>query len=152
MEYLKAIGFVESVGDDGAKVLRVEPDVALMKSSLQEVSNGLDMVAPKDSSSATAKVVKKHRVASPIEEKKEEPKGLLFEEKLSEKQKARIMMEAKEKRERDEAKMHRKKTAALIKADKFVRENDANWTSQPSAACSKAGKGISTFRDRNGEE
>jgi hypothetical protein len=152
MDYLKAIGFVPGVDEIGAKVLRVETatDVVLMQASLQEVSNGLDMVAPKNS----GKIIKKYRVASSssLEEKKEDKPTYAVEEKLSEKQKARRMLEEKKDREKEEAKMHRKKTAALIKADKFVRENDENWTSQPSAACNKAGKGISTFRDRNGEE
>jgi ElaB/YqjD/DUF883 family membrane-anchored ribosome-binding protein len=153
MDYLKAIGFVPAVDETGAKVLRVETvtDVVLMQASLQEVSNGLDMVAPKEDG---GKIIKKHRVASSssLEEKKEDKPVYAVEEKLSEKQKARRMLEEKKNREKEEAKMHRKKTAALIKADKYVRENDENWTSQPSAACNKAGKGISTFRDRNGEE
>ena len=36
-------------------------------------------------------------------------------------------------------------------ADKYVRENDENWTSKQSAACVKSGDGISTFRDKYGE-
>eukprot|EP00545_Synedropsis_sp_CCMP1620_P007899 CAMPEP_0119015240 /NCGR_PEP_ID=MMETSP1176-20130426/10664_1 /TAXON_ID=265551 /ORGANISM="Synedropsis recta cf, Strain CCMP1620" /LENGTH=229 /DNA_ID=CAMNT_0006968517 /DNA_START=86 /DNA_END=775 /DNA_ORIENTATION=+ len=158
MEYLKAIGFVQVLDEsDGAKVLRVveTTNVSLMAASLQEVSNGLAMVAPKDDAK---KIVKKHRIASPVEEKKEDTirnklvVPPVVEERLSEKQKANRMMEQKRDREREEAKLHRKKTAALIKKDKFVRENDENWTSQPSAACNKAGKGISTFRDNFGEE
>ena len=35
--------------------------------------------------------------------------------------------------------------------DKYVRENDENWTSKQSAACVKSGDGISTFRDKYGE-
>lgn len=38
-----------------------------------------------------------------------------------------------------------------INVDKFVRENDENWTSKQSAACVKSGSGISTFRDKYGE-
>ena len=71
--------------------------------------------------------------------------------KLSEKQKARLLMEEKERKERAEAKAARKKTSALIKQDKYVRENDENWESKQSAACVKSGTGISTFRDKYGE-
>ena len=35
--------------------------------------------------------------------------------------------------------------------DKYVRENDENWTSKQSAACVKSGSGINTFRDKFGE-
>jgi len=39
----------------------------------------------------------------------------------------------------------------MIKQDKYVRENDPNWKSGVSAACAKSGTGISTFRDKYGE-
>jgi len=97
--------------------------------------------------------------------------------KMSEKQKARLLMEKKREREVQEAKAARKKTANLIKqgefkllilllfiscclilahlvplcVDKYVRENDPNWTSKQSAACVKSGSGINTFRDKFGE-
>merc|ERR1719461_2311933 len=70
---------------------------------------------------------------------------------LTEKQKARILIEEKERREREEARAHRKRNLALIKQDKYVRENDQNWKSGPSAACAKTGSSISTFRDKYGE-
>ena len=35
--------------------------------------------------------------------------------------------------------------------DKYVTENDENWTSKQSAACVKSGKSINTFRDIYGE-
>ena len=72
-------------------------------------------------------------------------------EKLSEKQKARRLLEEKQRLEREEAKRVRKQNVAMIQQDKYVRENDENWTSKPSAACAKTGSSISTFRDRHGE-
>jgi hypothetical protein len=151
-DYLKAIGFVEAE-EDGVSVLRVDGDIdiVVMQASLQEVSNGLDIVAPTD---GRAPAFKKHRSTSFEEEKKDEDVLSMSRpavSKMSEKQKARLLMEEKEKREREEAKSYRKRTSALIKTDKYVRQKDENWTSQPSAACVKTGDSISTFRDRHGE-
>jgi hypothetical protein len=72
-------------------------------------------------------------------------------EKLSEKQKARMLMEEKEKQEKQKAKENRKRNLELLKEDKHARENDPNWKPKVSAACAKAGSGISTFRDKYGE-
>ncbi|CAJ1945952.1 unnamed protein product [Cylindrotheca closterium] len=72
-------------------------------------------------------------------------------EKLSEKQKARKLLEEKEKLEKTKAKENRKRNLALLKADKHTRENDPNWKPGVSAACAKSGTGISTFRDKYGE-
>jgi len=47
--------------------------------------------------------------------------------------------------------MSRSTYARRINEDKYVRENDENWTSKQSAACVKSGGGINTFRDRFGE-
>jgi len=71
--------------------------------------------------------------------------------KLSEKQRARILLEEKQKQEKLIDHEQRKKNVAMIKQDKFVRENDPNWKSGVSAACAKSGTGISTFRDKYGE-
>ena len=46
---------------------------------------------------------------------------------------------------------HYFKTSIMNPIDKYVRENDENWTSKQSAACVKSGDGISTFRDKYGE-
>merc|ERR1711862_176010 len=70
---------------------------------------------------------------------------------LSEKQRARILLEEKQKQEKLIDYEQRKKNVAMIKQDKYVRENDANWKSGVSAACVKSGTGISTFRDKYGE-
>mmetsp|Transcript_540 Transcript_540/g.989 ORF Transcript_540/g.989 Transcript_540/m.989 type:complete len:222 (+) Transcript_540:58-723(+) len=149
VEYLKAIGFVEE-SQDGISILRVKnPDIAVMKASLQEVSNALDMVAPiNNTTTTTKKSIKKPRMEQVEEEKKSDDPPL---EKLSEKQKARRLLEEKEKKEKEIARLHRKKTAAQIKQDKWVRANDPNWKSGVSAAMAKSGSGIETFRDRHGE-
>jgi predicted lipid-binding transport protein (Tim44 family) len=151
VEYLKAIGFVEE-SHDGISILRVENhDIAVMKASLQEVSNALDMVmAPINNTNTTTtkKSIKKLRMEQVEEEKKSDDAPL---EKLSEKQKARRLLEEKERKEKEIARLHRKKTAAQIKQDKWVRANDPNWKSGVSAAMAKSGSGIETFRDRHGE-
>ncbi|KAL3937561.1 MAG: hypothetical protein SGBAC_007353 [Bacillariaceae sp.] len=72
-------------------------------------------------------------------------------EKLSEKQKARKLLEEKEKLEKQKAKENRKRNLELLKEDKLARENDPNWKPKVSAACAKSGTGISTFRDKYGE-
>ena len=148
LAYLKAIGFAEATQDD-IQILRVEkPDVALMEASLQEVTNALDMVAPNTSRSATS-TIKKARVE---EEEKKSDDPPPREERLSEKQKARKLLEEKEKKEKEIARKERAKTRALIKQDKYVRENDPNWKSGVSAAMAKSGSGIETFRGRHGED
>lgn len=79
------------------------------------------------------------------------PSTLLPFERLSEKQKARRLMEEKDQREKELAKVHRAKAVEQLRRDKFVRENDPNWKSGPSAAVNKTGNTIATFRDRHGE-
>lgn len=146
IDYMKAIGFSQITDTDGEEYLRIDAaktiDVSHMQSSLVELNNALEMITPKD-------VNPEFR-----EEKKTADTATTSSSttgKLSEKQKARLLMEEKERRERAEAKAARKKTSALIKQDKYVRENDENWESKQSAACVKSGTGISTFRDKYGE-
>lgn len=149
LEYLKAIGFVETVQDD-IPILRVEePDIAVMKASLQEVTNALDMVAP--NATVTTKSAKKPRVEQEEEKKSDDSPPRPVVERLSEKQKARMLLEEKEKKEKEIARRERAKTSAQIKQDKYVRKNDPNWKSGVSAAMAKSGSGIETFRDRHGE-
>lgn len=73
-------------------------------------------------------------------------------EKLSEKQKARILMEEKERVEKEREKAYRKATRAKIAADKLVRQTDENWKPSVSAAADKTGTGLLSFRDRHGNE
>ena len=151
LDFLKAIGFAETTDEKGETILKFEGVVnaALMTASLHEVSAGLKMVAPND-----IPIPLKKARTSYVEEKKEDflVPVVTIPEKLSEKQKARTLREEKEKQEKDEAKRYRAKTAALIKTDKYVRENDENWTSGVSAAAAKGGKLMPTFRDQFGEE
>ena len=70
---------------------------------------------------------------------------------MTEKQKARLLAEQTLEREKQEAREARKRTAAQIQADKYVRENDPNWKPQVNAAAAKSGTSISTFRDKYGE-
>jgi hypothetical protein len=152
LEYLIAIGFQEATDEQGERILRTDRvlDLDLMQASLQEVVNGLDIVQPTPLKvPSDEKVVKKHRTEM-VEEKKDDVVRSM-PERLSEKQKARILTEKAKELERVEAKAQRRKVAQLILQDKYVRENDENWTSAPSAACAKTGNAISTFRDRHGE-
>ncbi len=72
-------------------------------------------------------------------------------EKLSEKQKARLLMEKKARLEKEREKAFRRETKAKIAADKLVRQKDENWKPTVSAAADKTGTGLLTFRDRHGE-
>merc|ERR1712071_456944 len=98
----------------------------------------------------------------PCVEEKKTPEGFVIPHiaplavdtsgRTSEKQKARLLLEKKREREKEEAKEARRKTSNLIKQDKFVRENDENWKSKQSAACVKSGSGdaITSFSDKFG--
>jgi len=72
-------------------------------------------------------------------------------EQLSEKQKARRLLEEKKRLEKEQDKLHRQTTRAQIRADKHVRLHDENWKPTVSAAADKSGTGLQTFRDRHGE-
>ena len=167
VDYMKAIGFVEiSDVDDGSEYLRIEADkevsVLDMKASLLEVTNALGMVDPEAGIKGQSLPIRK---TGSFGEEKKTPEGLLIRVgpsppapsvssafgNLSEKQKARLLMEKKRLKEKEDAREARKKTAKLIKQDKYVRENDENWTSKQSAACVKTGSSINTFRDKYGE-
>mmetsp|Transcript_28700 Transcript_28700/g.38119 ORF Transcript_28700/g.38119 Transcript_28700/m.38119 type:complete len:245 (+) Transcript_28700:183-917(+) len=166
VDYMKSIGFTEVTDADGSQYLRIdiskEVNVVHMAASLTELSNALEMVDP---TAATAKKAPPSRASSFGEEKKT-PEGIIIRNTLSsvsssssssvtssmsEKQKARILLDKKRQREAEEAKEARTKTSALIKQDKYVRENDDNWKSGQSAACVKSGDKISTFREKYGE-
>ena len=72
-------------------------------------------------------------------------------EKLSEKQKARKLLQEKEVIEKELARKERQRQKVLLQQDKWTRENDPNWKPGLSAACAKSGSSISTFRDKYGE-
>lgn len=156
IDYMKAIGFSQVTDSDGEEYLRIDAtktiDVSNMQSSLVELNNALEMLTPKDVNPSFTE--EKKAADGLLPRKRTQPTSMSSStatEKLSEKQKARLLMEEKERKEKEAAKAARKKTAALIKADKYVRENDENWESKQSAACVKSGTGISTFRDKYGE-
>lgn len=71
--------------------------------------------------------------------------------KLSEKQKARRLLQQKQEQDKQHAKQARLLTKAQIAADKRVRQDDENWKPAVSAAADKTGTGLQTFRDRHGE-
>lgn len=77
--------------------------------------------------------------------------SIISSSSLSEKQRARMLMEEKERNERENARAARKMTEAQIAADKKVRMEDENWKPCVSAAAAKTGTGMLTFRDRHGE-
>ena len=179
--YMKAIGFDEVTDetDGGARYLRIgmekEINVAHMQASLVELTNAIKMVDPDAKLPASGPPSRKSSFGDESGEEKKTPEGIVIRRsdsavstassvasssasgstgvtgKMSEKQKARLLMEKKRQKEKEDAKEARKKTAKLIKQDKYVRENDANWTSKQSAACVKEGSAISTFRDKFGE-
>jgi ElaB/YqjD/DUF883 family membrane-anchored ribosome-binding protein len=159
IDYMKAIGFSQVTDSDGEEYLRIDAtktiDTSHMQCSLVELNNALEMLTPKDVNPSVTEEEKK--TSDGILPSKRPPTTTLLSSsaatsgKLSEKQKARLLMEEKERKDKEAAKAARKKTSALIKADKYVRENDENWESKQSAACVKSGTGISTFRDKYGE-
>mmetsp|Transcript_700 Transcript_700/g.1288 ORF Transcript_700/g.1288 Transcript_700/m.1288 type:complete len:251 (+) Transcript_700:155-907(+) len=176
LEYMKAIGFdIVHDENDGEEYLRMKEEMKIvlsdMEAALCELNNAVDMVSlsPPSSSSSSS--------SSPFGQEKQTSEGnysttMLRSQSstlssasgasasssssitgkiMSEKQKARLLLEKKRQQEAEEAKKARQRTSKLIKQDKYVRENDENWTSQQSAACVKSGTGINTFRDKYGE-
>lgn len=175
VSYMKAIGFTEVTDeDDGSKYLRItmdkEVNVSHMQASLVELTNALAMVDPDAAAAKSGPPSRKSSFGADSVggEEKKTPEGIIIRRsdsavstastgsgtatgKMSEKQKARLLLEKKRQKEAEEAKEARKKVAKLIKQDKYVRENDENWTSKQSAACVKEGSAISSFRDKFGE-
>lgn len=154
---MRAIGFSLVTETDGEQYLRIDSsktiDISHMQSSLIEVNNALEMITPKDVNPSFSEEKKSADGNNILPSKRSLTYSFSSSTTghLSEKQKARILMEEKERKAREEAKTARKKTSALIKQDKYVRENDENWESKQSAACVKSGTSISTFRDKYGE-
>jgi hypothetical protein len=73
------------------------------------------------------------------------------QESLTEKQKARRLLEQAKARDQAKAKEERARQIALLQQDKHTRIHDPNWKPGLSAACAKSGTSISTFRDKYGE-
>ena len=132
IDYMKAIGFVIVNDEDGEEYLRIESSTTIstpnMVASLAELNNAIEMLQPKDRST--------------FAEEKKTPEGIIVRQqssmastnsssaaassssssttgRMSEKQKARLLMEKKREREAQEAKDARKKTSNLIKQGKY---------------------------------
>jgi PUB domain len=71
--------------------------------------------------------------------------------KLTEKQKARKLIEERETLQKVKDEQARKRTIQQLQNDKHVRANDPNWKPSVSAAAAKSGESMSTFRDKFGE-
>lgn len=84
-----------------------------MKAVMVELSNAIDMVTPEESTGEEKKV-EYERAASSLST------ASASTGKMSEKQKARMLMEKKERDEREAAKRARKKTQAQIKQGKIL--------------------------------
>mmetsp|Transcript_40869 Transcript_40869/g.49765 ORF Transcript_40869/g.49765 Transcript_40869/m.49765 type:complete len:237 (+) Transcript_40869:46-756(+) len=138
LPYLQSLGFVAVAkeGTDENEFLRIDAiDRQILSTALLDIDVAIrSLSSPSASTTSTSAAPS----SSPTE-------------KLSEKQKARQLLEKKRQHEAIEDKRARAKNVALLRRDKYVRENDDNWTSGVSAACAKSGSGISTFRDRHGE-
>jgi ElaB/YqjD/DUF883 family membrane-anchored ribosome-binding protein len=76
---------------------------------------------------------------------------LAVNSKLTEKQKARLLQERAALKDKHDAAQARARTAAQIKADKLVREQDPDWKPSVCAAAAKSGAAMQTFRDKFGE-
>lgn len=166
VDFLLALGFVKiKDGSDGETYLRLdssfEVSTASMKEALEDVTRAMAILS--DSGTLTNGSVSNTgtlRLGGSLNDNSLTPEGILIKannsntvpsSRISEKQRARMLMEQKRQKELEDAKEARARTSALIKTDKYVRENDENWKSCQSAACVKSGDGISTFRDKYGE-
>eukprot|EP00977_Amphora_coffeiformis_P030109 scaffold44758_cov160-Amphora_coffeaeformis.AAC.2 len=106
----------------------VHVNLVHMQGALEQVTKALDdLVSPL----STTKPTYERQASSTVSSYSTSSTGT---EKLSEKQKARRLLEEKQKAEQAEARRLRKATSDLIKQDKYVRQHDENWTSGPSAA------------------
>ena len=122
LEYMKAIGFMVHVEteEDGAEVQYLRIDSAIisipqMEASLAELNNAIDMLVPKAKESSFSRQGSSLSTAS-----SSSSSTGTGSTRMLEKQKARLLMEAKRKRELQEAKIARKKTADLIKQGKNI--------------------------------
>ena len=125
---MKALGFAV-VSEGGEEYLRFSKTVIVsdMEASLAELNNAIDMLVPKDQSASST---------TSFSEEKKTPEGIIIRQqsstvsaassssaatgKMSEKQKARVLMEKKRQREAQEAKDARQKTSNLIKQGELL--------------------------------
>ena len=150
VEYLHSLGFTPAASSDD-QVLRMETmiDAEVMAAALTAVQQALETLGVVKANNPPTTL--QHQPSSSSTLSSSSSATTNSTERLTEKQKARRLLEAQRQAELAQAKQSRKKTAALIQQDKYVRAKDENWTSGPSAAVHKAGNAIPTFRDRHGE-
>jgi len=161
LEYMKAIGFIVVVQQDDAglveEYLRLDKQnmaITDAGASLAELDHAITMLVPDGEINNNRPEMVARAISAPVTSSSSASNvnsSSTIPGHISEKEKARQLLEKKREREVQEAKEARRKTSNLIKQDKYVRENDDNWTSQQSAACVKSGSGINTFRDKYGE-
>ena len=157
--FLQALGFVEIIDLDAtnntnSSVLRIDEgavDNAAMTAALDEITSTLTQLDDGNTQNKKPRMTTSSSSFSTTSTNKSNTTYSQVEGKLSEKQKARRLMEEKQQKERELARQQRKQNVALLKQDKYVRQNDDNWKSGVSAACAKSGDSISTFRDKFGE-
>lgn len=142
VDYLYALGFCR-VEDQLLRVVTTLSTVRV-RGALQEVTAALEGLEGEGDNSNNKKPKYERQASSTVS-------STSSEAPLTEKQKARRLLERKQREEKERTRRARKATAALIQQDRYVRAKDENWTSGPSAAVSKAGSAVSTFRDRHGE-
>ena len=125
IDYMKAIGFVIVNEEDGEEYLRISKTINIsdMSASLCELNNAIDMLQPKETFIEEKKtpegiIIPQNSSLSTTAGAKASSSGAATTGKMSEKQKARLLMEKKREREVQEAKDARKKTANLIKQGK----------------------------------
>jgi hypothetical protein len=160
---MKAIGFIVVVQQDDAglveEYLRLDKQkmaITDAEASLAELDHAITMLVPDGGmNNNRPEIMVSRAISAPVIISSSSVSNVnsssTIPGHISEKEKARQLLEKKREREVQEAKKARRKTSNLIKQDKYVRENDDNWTSQQSAACVKSGSGINTFRDKFGE-
>ena len=125
---MKALGFAVA-SEGGEEYLRFSKTVIVsdMEASLAELNNAIDMLVPKDQSASST---------TSFSKEKKTPEGIIIRQqsstvsaassssaatgKMSEKQKARVLMEKKRQREAQEAKDARQKTSNLIKQGELL--------------------------------
>lgn len=115
-EYLKAIGFTTII-EEGEEVFKIEHvDISTMEAVIIELNNALEMITPATlgDSAGEEKKVEYDRGSSSIST------ASTITGKISEKQKARMLMEKKEREEKEEARRARKETEAQIKQGMFL--------------------------------
>jgi hypothetical protein len=165
LEYMKAIGFIVVVQQDDAgllveEYLRLDKQIMAItdaETSLAELDHAITMIVPDGGiNNNRPEIMVSRAISAPViisssSSVSNVNSSSTIPGHVSEKEKARHLLEKKREREVQEAKEARRKTSDQIKQDKYVRENDDNWTSQQSAACVKSGSGINTFRDKFGE-